>query len=169
MNSLNNIIDKIQNQYSPDSPIWIYMADRKLSQSEWIEFSESADKFIQSWKSHGKAVSASWFGFQNRIIFLVADISEHPSGCSIDSSVAWLKLEGQKFSIDFFNRLKIPAIEAKTNDLVIYSLSQWKEKAKKGDFQNQFLESLNVLNNAISKVSDLNQYQIPYSKSLIHV
>ena len=45
------------------------------------------------------------------IIFAVDEQTEAVSGCSIDSSVNFVKSIGQRFGIDFFNRLNMLIIK----------------------------------------------------------
>jgi len=87
---------------------WIYQADRALTgtEKEWIK--EQLNRFIPEWNAHGTKLIAE--GEQIGDFHIVLAVDEHSagaSGCSIDSSVRFIKQIGQELHVDFFNRMKI--------------------------------------------------------------
>jgi hypothetical protein len=87
------------------SRVWIYQANRKLTDEETGIITETLKASLDSWEAHGKRLTASGKVFEHRFVVLAVDErDELPSGCSIDTSTHWLKEIGQRMSIDFFDR-----------------------------------------------------------------
>jgi hypothetical protein len=93
----------------PDSSkIWIYAANRPLDFEEAILVKNRINEFVKGWAAHGKPLSAQGDFLLNRFIILAADESvTSASGCSIDSSVHFIKDLGNLLKVDFFNRMKL--------------------------------------------------------------
>ena len=86
------------------SRVWIYQADRDLSYDEIDTVRPAIFDFVNQWSSHGTEVDAYGNIFHKRFIALFTDDANHVSGCSIDSSVKFIRHIGNELSIDFFNR-----------------------------------------------------------------
>lgn len=93
----------------PDhSQVWIYGANRFFTPEEEVLVQEALNEFTADWAAHGAEIKASATILLNNFIVLVADESStKASGCSIDSSVRFIKEIGSKLKIDFFNRLYV--------------------------------------------------------------
>jgi hypothetical protein len=91
----------------PDScRLWVYNADRQLTSEESIEIQVLLNAFIQEWAAHGNALFGEGKVIDDRFIVLVVDEAQSAaSGCSIDTSVRFIKELGAKFNVDFFDRL----------------------------------------------------------------
>ena len=89
------------------SKVWIYQADRELSYDEIDEIRPLIFEFVDSWSSHGVDVPAYGNIFHRRFLALFADESNYSgvSGCSIDSSVAFVRQLSENLNVDFFNRM----------------------------------------------------------------
>lgn len=86
--------------------VWIYMADRVFTKEEEILVEKATHDFTAQWAAHGKGLAADSSVKYGRFIILMVDESEYgASGCSIDSSVRFIKELGEQLQIDFFNRL----------------------------------------------------------------
>ncbi|CAG5071729.1 hypothetical protein DYBT9623_03721 [Dyadobacter sp. CECT 9623] len=87
------------------SRVWVYQANRKLTDSETGIITETLKASLDSWEAHGKALTASGKIFEHRFVVIAVDErNELPSGCSIDKSVHWLQEIGNRMQIDFFDR-----------------------------------------------------------------
>lgn len=87
------------------SRIFVYQADRKLSDEEANEISKQVELFVQQWQAHGKTLDAGYEVLANLFIVLKVDETHaEASGCSIDDSVAFIQHLGQTYGIDFFDR-----------------------------------------------------------------
>ncbi len=95
-------------QLPDNSRIWIYQADRALSESECREVNEGLSTFAQSWAAHGAPVRA-WAGVHGHhfLVFAADENYSGVSGCSIDSSVRIVRDWGARLGVDFFGRLNL--------------------------------------------------------------
>ncbi len=73
--------------------------------SEALQIEDLLKDFVTEWASHGAKVKAYGNLFFGQFIVLMADErSAGVSGCSTDSSVRFIKMLGEKYQVDFFNR-----------------------------------------------------------------
>tara|TARA_Y100000589_G_scaffold49585_1_gene41288 strand:- start:7684 stop:8148 length:465 start_codon:yes stop_codon:yes gene_type:complete len=105
-------MQQIYNMYFPDfnphSKVWIYNSDRRLKLSEQKIINNELKKFVNSWQAHNLNLKAEAILEHNYFIILVVDESNvKASGCSIDTSVKLIKSIGERFSVNFFNRLNL--------------------------------------------------------------
>ncbi len=87
--------------------IWIYQADRLLSAMESHDIVTELEAFAEQWKVHGKPLSATAELRDN--LFIILKVDEEvaaASGCSIDSSVRFLKGIEAKYGIQLFDRMR---------------------------------------------------------------
>lgn len=95
-------------QFPDNAQVWIYGADRFLNEAEEAFAQEQLNHFVGQWAAHGAELSAEGIIFHHNFIVIVSDESKvKASGCSIDSSVRFIKDLGKEINVDFFNRLKI--------------------------------------------------------------
>ncbi len=100
-------IDKLFKDFPQDSQVWIYQANRCLSFLESKHILDKATKYAHSWTAHGQPISAdAAVLFDHFLVFAVDDRSK-ASGCSIDSSVGFVKHLEQEFEVSFFDRMQI--------------------------------------------------------------
>ena len=94
------------------SRVWLYLADRKLDATEAHFLNEKLKLFLDSWAAHNKKLTCDGtLLFSQYLILAVDEDVESASGCSIDSSVRFVKSLGQELNVDFFNRLNVLVIE----------------------------------------------------------
>ncbi|MGI9159714.1 MAG: ABC transporter ATPase [Saprospiraceae bacterium] len=97
----------------PQSRLWIYIADRPLTETESRFAQEALSVFTRQWTSHNHQLKAEAEWYQNRILILLVDESlAGASGCSIDKSVHFLESLGKELQIDFFDRMQFAWIDA---------------------------------------------------------
>lgn len=127
----------------PDySRVWLYLADRKLEQNEVAFVTEQLSTFTTQWTAHNKQLMAAGvLLFDQYIVLTVNEEVESASGCSIDSSVRFIKSLGQELQVDFFNRLKVLVVENETTQLVSY----FEAKAKQMYYLDPLITNLGEL------------------------
>ncbi len=87
---------------------WVYQSDRALTGTEKAWIKEQLNRFIPEWNAHGTKLIAEGEQIGDyHIVLAVDEQAAGASGCSIDSSVRFMKQLGQELSVDFFNRMKI--------------------------------------------------------------
>lgn len=88
-----------------EARIWIYQADRLLNEQEIACISRKLDKWQSEWNTHGKPLYSSAWVEDNLFLILAVDESRQAaSGCSIDSSVHFIRQIGSRININFFER-----------------------------------------------------------------
>lgn len=142
--------------------IWIYQADRILSQRESGQILERIKPFISSWTAHGSALAAD--GYIKYDLFLVFEVNEEQAGvtgCSIDKSVHFVKLLEQEFGVSFFDRLKIAYRDA-DHVIQLVDRSVFEELIKSGEVHSRTI----VFNNILTHASELeSNWEIPFQDS----
>lgn len=95
------------NQLHPQARVWVYQADRPFSASTTSEVEQSLQQFAQKWVSHSNQLKAGAAVLHDRFLVLAVDETQAgASGCSIDSSVNFLKKLGAHYERDLFDRLR---------------------------------------------------------------
>src|SRR5262249_4272783 len=95
----------LDNNFHPDSRVWIYQCNRLFSIDEALEAEEMLKEFTREWKSHGTPVKGEAHLFFGQFIVLIADeTASGVSGCSTDSSVRMIKEIEQRFHVNMFDR-----------------------------------------------------------------
>jgi sRNA-binding regulator protein Hfq len=79
-------------QLPDDTRIWIYQANRQLSDNEVSSIREFAEEFVNIWTAHGAKLKAAVEVFHKQFVIVFADEKQaKASGCSIDKSVRFIK------------------------------------------------------------------------------
>jgi hypothetical protein len=101
----------LDNNFHPDSKVWVYQCNRLFSLNEALEIEEMLSEFTRQWKSHGTPVKGSAHLFFGQFIVLLADeTATGVSGCSTDSSVRLIKDMEQRFAVNMFDRMTLAFI-----------------------------------------------------------
>jgi hypothetical protein len=108
------------NNFSPDSKIWIYQADRLLSEAEATTVNEKVALFAAQWISHNRDLKAMGACAHQLFLILMVDESQaDASGCSIDKSVRFVKEMEDELGVSFFNRLKFSFLDENKNIQIV--------------------------------------------------
>ena len=102
-------------KFPEHSRIWIYQADRILSKTEQSWIMEQLEIFVPTWANHGKQLSSTAFITNDcQILLVVNEAMIGASGCSIDTSVRFIKQIGSELGVDFFNRFLTYLVDERT-------------------------------------------------------
>lgn len=142
--------------------VWIYQSDRKINEQEVIEIENKAQAFVEKWAAHGAQLKATAEVLFHHFLVLKVDESQAmASGCSIDSSVAFVKKIGQDYQIDFFNRLNLAYLN-NSNEVELVAMPNISEKIN----QRIINEKTIVFNNLVTQLADFGtKWQIPMNQS----
>ena len=89
-----------------DTRVWIYQANRRLSDDEVAQLRPVISNFTNQWVSHNRQLKAFGDVFHNQFLVLMVDETQAgASGCSIDKSVYFVKEIEHAFQISLFDRL----------------------------------------------------------------
>lgn len=96
----------------PQTRIWIYQANREIPVEMYPVIKDVLKRFAESWTSHNKQLHAYADLLHNRFLILAVDESRAgASGCSIDTSVRFIRQLGEQLKVDFFDRLNLAWLE----------------------------------------------------------
>lgn len=143
--------------------IWIYQADRFLTEGEQLSIGSKLKKFTDQWESYGQDLGASAEIRYGLFIIIRVDESKGvPSGCSIDQSVYLLKELEQELGIGLFGRTKIAFRKNDNNELFIVERDEFEQLILQGDINRQTI----VFNNLVSNDEDLsNKWEVSLGDS----
>lgn len=139
--------------FSDQAKVWVYQADRFLSETEVAWVKEQLEAFIPTWNAHGAKLNATFEVLSSCFICLAVEEDEaSASGCSIDSSVRIIKQIEKELGCSFFNRLKMLVEEGNELKYVpFHTLSD--------------LKNVYVFNNNVQFLKDLrSNWRIPVEK-----
>jgi anti-sigma28 factor (negative regulator of flagellin synthesis) len=138
-------MDKFQG-FSESSKIWIYQAERRLTEAEVSKISDLLSEFTRTWTAHDLALKADFDIVLSRFIVLCADESRHAaSGCSIDKSVNFLRRVESEFGISLFDRSLI-CFSDENGNLFEKKLNEIKQAIAAGEISSDTL----VFDNSLS-------------------
>ncbi len=91
-----------------DSRIWIYQANRKLSDDEVQKIAEQTSEFLTQWTAHGTELEAGFEVKYNRFIVIgLNQANASASGCSIDASVRFIQSLEKQFELDLLDKMNV--------------------------------------------------------------
>lgn len=132
-----------------EARLWVYQADRPLSSSEQEFIRVQSVSFIRQWTAHGANLQASFdICFDQFLVITVDENFNQVSGCSIDSSVRFVRLLEQELKVSFLDRTQVAFLDEKLkpNGIVTKPLSEIKQKVNSGEIQEDTI----VFNNMVT-------------------
>ena len=90
------------------SRVWVYAANRKLTEVEQLEITQKGQSFVSSWTAHQQQLRASFTILHN--VFIVISVDEQVndvSGCGIDKSIHFMQELEAAYELNLFNRLQV--------------------------------------------------------------
>ena len=113
-------------EMNPDSKVWVYVAKQPIAEPLFGDILTLGNSFVKDWAAHGTELDARFSILNNQVIVLAVDQSnQQATGCSIDSSVQFIKQLDQKYQLDLFERMRVL------------------HKSDSGDIQTAHLQKLN--------------------------
>ncbi len=141
--------------------LWIYQAERSLTDQEVELVRHGTIDFLNQWQAHGQELKASFELKFNQFLILAVDESfSQVSGCSIDASVHLIKSLENKLHLSFSTSRKVAFFqEEKINLYPFHELKQ--------HVQNKMIKpETQIFDNTIKNIADLNQnWLVPCSQT----
>lgn len=144
-----------------ESRIWIYQSNRKFSDDEMSEIDTDLKKFVENWAAHGTGLEASYLLKYNRFIILAVNQEvQQATGCSIDSSVAFIQNLEQKYQVDLLDKMNVTF---KNGEHIAHkSLIDFKRMAK----EKAVTQNTIVFNNLVNTIEEFNEnWEVPAAES----
>lgn len=148
-------------QFSENSRVWVYQADKQLSEEQTTKIQQYLDVFTAEWTAHNHQLKAKGEVRYNRFLILIVDESQAgATGCSIDKSVHFMKGIEQEFGINLFDRFNL-AYRAADNVLSL-PRHEFEEKLKQGEINTATI----VFNNMVQNLGELQtKWEVPFKDS----
>lgn len=144
-----------------DSRIWIYQANRKLSEEEAAEILRKTNDFLTQWTAHGDTLEAGAELRYNR--FLVIGLNQDKvaaSGCSIDASVRFIQSLEETYGIDLLDKMNVTYY---SGDYIAYKpLDEFRKMAKDRAVSGNTIVFNNLVN---TKAEYLENWEVPAKDS----
>lgn len=142
--------------------IWIYQADRQLTDTEKTHILDKLESFTSQWKAHSKALAAkAEIRYDRFIILMVDDEVEQPSGCSIDKSVHLLKEIEAETNLSLFDRMQLAYRDA-SGAIIIVPRHEFEQRITNGEVTDNTI----VFNNLVASYPELAvHWEIPLKDS----
>ncbi len=153
MNTIQNI--------APDSRVWVYQSNRELSSSETETLKKKATEFVAGWTAHNNQLKAEAKIYYNRFLVLIVDEEQAAaSGCSIDTSVKFIKEAEVEFKITLLDRMNLAY---KKGDKVLSApKAEFEQLMLKGEINDDTI----VFNNLVTTKAEFDtNWEIPLVKS----
>jgi hypothetical protein len=148
-------------QFSENSRVWVYQADRKLADTEVKQVQAELDSFATGWTAHNNQLKAIGEIRYNRFIILIVDESmAGASGCSIDKSVRFIKDIEQQFNINLLDRFNLAYREG--SEVLSAPRHVFEDMIKQGSINSDTV----VFNNMVQNLKELqNKWEVPFKDS----
>lgn len=144
-----------------DSKIWIYQSNRKFSDEEFSAIESELKTFLENWSAHGTGLESSYLLKYNRFIILAVNQEvQAATGCSIDSSVAFIQSLEQKYQVDLLDKMNVTF---KNGEHIAHkSLLDFKKMAKEKAVTGNTI----VFNNLVNSIEEFNEsWEVPAADS----
>lgn len=148
-------------KFSPQSRVWIYQSDRKLSDQEVQQIQPELDRFTTNWTAHNNQLQAKGEIRYNRFFILIVDESQAgASGCSIDKSVHFMQQVQQHLGINLFDRFNLAYRDGE--EVLSLPRHGFEDKLKDGSINKQTI----VYNNLVQNLTELEtKWEVPFKDS----
>lgn len=144
-----------------DSRIWIYQANRKLTDEEVTEMENEISEFVTQWTAHGATLEGGFEVRYNRFIVIgLNQSSVAASGCSIDASVHFIQSLEKKYDVDLLDKMNVTYYNG---DYIAHkTLTDFREMAKNKSVSKNTVVFNNLVN---TKAEYLENWEVPAHQS----
>lgn len=151
----------INKNMSPASRVWIYHSSRVLTETEAAMVQQHINAFVNQWTAHKLEVTGFGTLLHNRFVILAADETNvGVSGCSVDSSVRFIRELGQQLNVNFFDRWLVAY--KKGEEVVSCSRDEFEKLLQTGGVD----ENTIVYNTLAQTKAELDaRWELPYKDS----
>jgi hypothetical protein len=149
------------NELPDTSRVWIYQANRSLTENEISEITLKTTQFLENWTAHGTDLKAGFeIKYQRFIVIALDEDQASASGCSIDASVHFIQELEKEYNIDLLDKMNV---SYKQGEYIAYkTLSDFRKMAK----QRAVSKNTIVFNNLVNTLLEYKEnWEVPASES----
>lgn len=151
-------------QLGDDTRVWIYQNKEVIDSDVLDQVKAEVAAFVSQWAAHNQPLAAFGDVFHDRFVVLMVDERHNvASGCSIDSSVAFIRHLESTYGLDLFDRMTF----SYEKDGVIYTVpgERFAELYKEGEINQNTL----VFDNLVKTKNELvSEWQKPLGNSWLN-
>jgi hypothetical protein len=146
-----------------ESKVWVYAANRILTEAEQAEIEASGNDFVRSWTAHNQQLKASFTILHGVFMVLMVDENYNEvSGCGIDKSVHFMQDLDKKYQLDIFNRLRLELWQ--NNSVLILNKQKLSVMMQDGEVNEQSI----LFNKSVTTKKQFDeQFEIPLVQSWV--
>ncbi len=156
--------DRIMQDYFQGFPsgsrVWVYQADKPFPDDAKDVLQPKFDAFTRTWTAHKQQLRAEMRLVHNFFIVLMLDENDSAGGCSIDTSVHFIKEIGKDYGIDLLDRMRVCFIH--NGRVSGCSANEFINRLHAGEFSQETIV-FNTL--AATKEELLHRFTIPVKES----
>ena len=145
-----------------ESKVWVFQANKELSEQEQQAISSELTAFVDNWLSHGSLLKACFKLVHNRfIVFMVDEEGDRMCGRAVDASVRFVKELETKYKLVLLDRAMMAYIDSngKVQGCKLDELSSLMEQGKVSP-------ATKVFNNLVQNKTEFEKsFVIPLSES----
>ncbi|QNJ98804.1 ABC transporter ATPase [Constantimarinum furrinae] len=144
-----------------ESRIWIYQANRKLSDGEVEQIASKTKAFLEKWTAHGTDLEAGFeIKYQRFIVIGLNQSNASASGCSIDASVHFIQSLEKEFEVDLLDKMNVTYYNG---DYIAHKpLNDFKKMVKNRSVSQNTVVFNNLVN---TKAEYLEDWEVPLKDS----
>lgn len=146
----------------PDSSrLWIFAANRQLSEAEADMLLREMQSFCNSWVAHEAPVTGSAEMMYNQFLLVAADEATFPTGCSTDEMVRRVRSLGETYDAGFFGMPKVQYLAS--GAVLSVNRTDFGDLAKSGEASDETI----VFDNTLTTLSEFRKgkWEIPAKDS----
>ena len=145
-----------------DARVWIFSAERELTEPERIRLLAEVDAFINQWAAHAVPLTAGRDLVYDQFLFIAVDQrAAGPSGCSVDALVRQMKALEQEIGVELVNHA--PVLFRQGQAIARVPREAFAELAEAGEVG----PDTTVFNNTLTSVGDVRagRWEVPATDS----
>jgi hypothetical protein len=137
-------------QLPSDARVWIFSAERVLTQNERARLLQKVDGFLDQWGAHDMPLMAGRDIRYDRFLFVAVDQRQAgPSGCSVDALVRQMKVLQHEIGVELVNHA--PVLFRRGDQIARVARDEFAALATKGEVGPETI----VFDNTLTSLGDV--------------
>ena len=147
------------NKYFPaladNARLWIWVAERPLSESEQVAVTDAVEQFLGGWTSHNRKIQGASAVLLDQVLILAGEIEEGEiSGCGIDKSAHLMEEVASRHGFTWTSALDVPIVDDARGEIVMLDRAELKHGIRNGDLS----ADISIIDRTVTSLGDLRSY-----------
>ena len=135
--------------------LWIWVAQRPLSESEQVAVTDAVDQFLGGWTSHKRKIRGASAVLLDQVLILAGEIEEGEiSGCGIDKSAHLLEEVASRQGFTWSSALDVPIVDDARGRVVMLDRTELKRRIGNGEVSDGTL----IIDRTLTSLGDLRSH-----------